>query len=778
MESRFIDPDGRIFFDQIATYLSLEDRKRVRRAFELARREHGDDRRKSGELFFTHPLTVAYYLSEYYVDASALIAALLHDVAEDTSVSIEEIEAKFGAEVAKIVDGLTKFDRLTAQAELGRELTADEVKDATLRKLFAMMTGDVRVGIVKIFDRLHNMRTIKAMPRHKQREKAQETLNVYAPLANRLGMWLVKNELQTLSLEVLEPAYYQALEAYIVRREAEQEAEFQAIAQKITSDLNQNGVQVVDVLTVPLDFYEQYKQMKARGQMSLSRDVELPTRLVVLLKDTPGCYLAVGRIHALWRPVQGEFDDYIAAPRENLYRSLHTTVVYNGRQIKIRFRTSGMHIESQMGVLSQWLNNFNMPLWSREVSTRIEEMLATISESIQQDGQEISEGVRTVLDDIFTDQIMAYTPNGEMRELPLGATPVDFAYTIHTEIGHGCRGAVINGVQVPLNYTLEDGDSVHILRHGSQPQRAWLDETLGYLKTSAAKAAVRRWYRRLPHEKAVHQGKELLQAELDMMGLGDYSHLLVASWFGYTRPQELYHALGRAEILPTAVATKVITDTWAQQPTSEADRQAVTSRDGEWFIIENAGGRHLRICGTCNSRPGDRIVGFIRKDGGVTVHSISCPLLRHDDLQRGRLLKLRWGDETEKSGQPIAIRIEVHDRDGLLSEIATLMRDEQINITMICSRTVMHKATIILGFDVSSSLQLVSIMHTIQAMVNVINVERLPHLPAVKIGQPIPKNGSATDVSPQLVASCPFALLSEEADADCELHAPQNVHGR
>ncbi|MCA9981068.1 MAG: bifunctional (p)ppGpp synthetase/guanosine-3',5'-bis(diphosphate) 3'-pyrophosphohydrolase, partial [Anaerolineales bacterium] len=615
----YIDPNGRVFFEQIATYLSLEDRKRVQAAFELARREHGDDRRKSGELFFTHPLTIAFYLSEYYVDAPALIAALLHDVAEDTSVSIAEIEAQFGAEVATIVDGLTKFDKVTAQAELGRVLTADEVKDATLRKLFAMMSSDVRVGIVKIFDRLHNMRTIKAMPPHKQREKAQETLNVYAPLANRLGMWLVKNELQNLSLEVLEPDHFEALSSYIARREKEQEEEFQAIAQKITSDLNQNGIQVADVLTVPIDIYELYLYQKARG-LSLERDVEMPTRIVLLLKDKPECYLALGRIHALWRPVQGEFDDYIAAPRENLYRSLHTTVVYKGRQIKIRFRTLGMQIESQMGVLSRWLSNFTLSIWSSEVSTRMKEMLVTIGESIEQEGQDIGDGVRTVLDDVFTDQIVVYTRNGEMRELPVGATPVDFAYTIHTEVGNGCRGAKVNGDEVPLNYTLQDGDSVVILRRGSHPQRAWLDENLGYLKTSAAKTAVRRWFRRLPYEEAVSQGRALLVEELNMMGLGDYSHLLVAGWFGYTKAEEIYHELGRAEILPTAVAHKVLTDTWAQQPTRQTDQQTVTSHEGEWFIIENTGGRPTRMCGTCNPRPGDRIIGYIRTDGGVTAH--------------------------------------------------------------------------------------------------------------------------------------------------------------
>lgn len=750
-----IDPDGQIFFAQIATYLTLEDRKRVHEAFEVARREHGEDCRMSGELFFTHPLTVAYYLAEYYVDAPTIIAALLHDVAEDTSVSVTEIEAQFGPEVAQIVDGLTKFDRVTAQAELGRKLTANEIKDATLRKLFGMMANDVRVGIVKVFDRLHNMRTIKSMPPHKQEEKAQETLNVYAPLANRLGMWKVKNELQKLALEIVEPAHFEALQTYIDQRETEQNEQFQAVAQMILSDLKQNGIQVVEASPAPINIYELYQYLKDRGQMRISRESEFPTRIVVMLKDLPDCYLALGRVHALWRPVPGEFDDYIAAPRENLYRSLHTTVVYKGRQIKIRFRTLSMHIESQMGVLTKWVGNFMMPLWPREVSTRIDGMLSVIGESLGQEGPEIGGGgMQSILDDVFTDQIVVYTPNGEMRELPRGSTVLDFAYTIHTEVGHGCRAATINGHDVSPNYALQDGDSVKILRRGSHPQRAWLDENLGYLHTTVAKAAVRRWFRRLPYEEAVEEGQALLRDELAMLGLADYSHLLVAGWFGFTRPEELYHALGRAEILPTAVAGKVLTDAWAQQPTSEADQQTVTSHEGEWFIIENTGGRPARMCGTCTPRPGDRIVGYIRTDGRVTVHSISCSLLRHDDMRGGRLLKLRWGDEAQKLAQSVAMRIDVHDRDGLLSEIANLMRDEKINITMICSHSVerqgRRQATIVLGFAVGSVRQLVGIVHRIQAMVNVFAVQLLP------------PTGTKQELTRSGGAYCPFLLLTEE----------------
>lgn len=731
--SQYLNPNGEEFFAQISSYLSIEDRARVRQAFELARKEHGDVRRKSGELFFTHPLTVAYYLAEYYADAPALIAALLHDVAEDTSVSVGEIQAQFGEEVSLIVDGLTKFDRVTAKAKLGRELSPDEVKEATLYKLFDMMTEDVRVGIIKIFDRLHNMRTITSMPLYKQKEKAREALSVYAPLANRLGMWKIKNELESLSLSVLDGMRFKNLQEQLKERLCQQEPAYKAIREELLTTLKQAGVTVIDVVTATDDVLTLYNTWRKNG----SQGLDIPIRLVVLVEDVASCYLSLGHIHGRWRPVQKEFDDYIAAPRDNLYRSLHTTVIYEGKHIKVRFRTFEMQLESQSGVLSQWMDHAGMPitLWSKESLSRLETMIGTISDSIKFEKQEVGQGVRSVIEDIFTKQIIVYTPQGEMRELPQGATPVDFAYSIHTAIGNSCRAALVNGKHVPLNTQLNDGDSVTILRHGSQPQRTWLDEDLGYLNMAYSKSAVRKWYRKLPADKAIKQGKRLLQAELEMLGLSDYSHLVVASWFGLASPQELYYELGSAEILPTTVAIKVLADLWRQEPlaSSNGGGQTVASENGEWFVITNAGDRPLRLCRTCNPRPGDNIQGFIRKDGEVTVHNLACPLLHSDDVLSSNLLKLRWGEEGHGNKRAISMRIDVHDRDGLLFEIGSLMQEEKINITSLCSRSKNHKATIVFGAEIASPRQLVRILHRAQALVNVIGVRCMSHLP---------KNGS------------------------------------
>ncbi len=749
-----VNPDGQEFFAHLASYLPVEERQNVQRAFELARHEHGDERRLSGELFFTHPLTVATYLAEYYVDAPTLIAALLHDVAEDTSVSVREIEDQFGQEVGRIVDGLTKFDRVTAKAKLGRELSADEVKSATLYKLFEMMTTDVRVGVVKIFDRLHNMRTIDSMPPHKQMEKAREALLVYAPLANRLGMWKVKNELQEISLTVLYPERYKTFKKLIDERNRRHEIEFPTLHADIQQVLTDSGLTVLEVVKAPEDLYLSFRQWSDRenGGPGIS---ELPPKVVVLFKDVTSCYLGLGYVHARWRPVQGEFDDYIAAPRDNLYRSLHTTVIYNGRPVKIRLRTLNMQIESQAGVLSKWLDNNNMTIWSEELSRRVDKMINSIEVNIQ--SEEIGEGVRRVIDDVFTNQIIVYTPNGDMRELPQGATPIDFAYTIHTAVGHSCRAALVNGEKKALTYQLQDGDSVTILRHGTEPQRAWLDEDLGYLQTTNAKGQVRRWFRRLPQQKAIIQGRKLLQEELAMLSRDNYDYQQAAEALGFESADDLFFAIGRAEILPTAVATRVLADTWTQEPVQEIGT-AVQNNRGEWFVVRNAGDRPLRLCGTCQPRPHDQIIGFLRKDGFLTVHSTACRTLTSDALRAGRSLKLRWGEDKVEVRRPVVLQINVHDRDGLLNDITEVLRLEQSNITMICSRSLNYRATLVLGIEVTTPRQVFRILHRIQALVNIISVRY--------IGQAEkPTDGEAD----KFKVTCPADLLEEGL---CSLHFP------
>lgn len=723
MTTNHIAPDGAAFFDLIDTYLKAEDCRYVRQAFELARQEHGDERRKSGELFFTHPLTIAFYLAQYQMDAPTLVAALLHDVVEDTRVSVQGITARFGTEVGRLVDGLTKFEAVADDAAM-KKLSKEEVRNATLHKLFGVMTDDVRVGIIKIFDRLHNMRTIQATSPDTQRRKAEETLAVYAPLANRLGMWDVKNDLEALSLQVLDPEAYQTISQKLEQRHHQQQGLFARISHQIAERLTEAGIEIADIRLSPESVYSIYQNSRVNGHRGRRFKIESPLRLVVVVKDVSSCYLALGELHQLWRPVPGTFDDYVATPRDNLYRALHSTMVHHsGQRIKVRFRTVAMNVLSEIGVLARWAR-LGMPLWSQEIAERVDALIANINETINLEPQDPGLGVQGVVQDVFRDQIMVYTPAGDVKELPQGATPLDFAYMIHSEVGDQCRKALVNDQPAPLNQSLQNGDRVQIIKRGEAPQRIWLDEDLGYLKTNRARAHVRRWFRRLSEEAAISEGKRLLEKELWILGMPEYPHEKIAALLDFDTVRELYHILGRAELLPTAVSTSVLQESWDEGPHRYVGSE-VTSDNEESFIITNAGNRPLRLCRSCQPRPDDKIVGFARNDGGITVHKEECARIPLDPLA-DRTLKLDWSTEEMAEVRLFTVKIEVYDRAGLLFEIAELIQSEDINMPLVHAESNDGQATLLLDMEVATARQLVRVLHRIQALVNVYSVVCLP----------------------------------------------------
>jgi GTP pyrophosphokinase len=719
-----ITPDGAQFFDKTNNYLGVEDRKRIESAFALARQEHGDQRRKSGELFFTHPLSVAYYLSQYHLDASALAAALLHDVAEDTRVAIEEIEDQFGPEVAMLVDSVTKLKDVSLGIAQNRKLTRKEIEDASLAKLLNVMTEDVRAVIIKLFDRLHNMRTIKATPYDRQIYKANETLSVYAPLANRLGIWTIKNELEALSLEVLNSKAYYTIKNRLELIHKEHLKTYDAISGQIFNCLLEANLDIRNVFLSPENIYTVYQDQIRSG--TSYRDVDKTMRFVILMADWPSCYQALGHLHQLWKPVPGKFDDYIAVPRDNLYRSLHTTVIHaDGQHLKLRIRTPAMDKVSAIGVLALWLYA-DTPFWTRNVADQVETFLANISGSINLEPQNPTAAVKGVVEDVFSKQIRVYTPRGDVLELPQGATPIDFAYGIHTGLGNQCHTAFVNETLHPLNKPLQDGDRVHIVKKlRAQPQRSWLDEDLGYITTNYARSHARRWFRRLPAATAVSQGRRLLQYELAMVGYPQHPHQDIATIFNHKTTADLYYSLGRAELLPTVVATRILEDKWSQSPARTLDHVVYTA-EGEKLYITNAHNRKLRLCSTCQPELRDQIIGFVRADGGVTVHRKGCHALRAE-LLPGRTLKLGWSDaSSSRQVRLVTIQVDVYDRPGLLFEITHLMQEQQINIAYIHTpprrKEEMH---IILTLEVLSPRQLVRVLHQIHALSNVSSVHCL-----------------------------------------------------
>ena len=741
IEREIMTADAEQLFERVNTYLNETDRLQVLKAFDFARREHGDQRRKTGELFFTHPVTVATYLANYRLDADAVSAALLHDIAEDTRVSIGQIAAEFGKDVGKLVDGVTKLKEITRGVAQGKRMSVEELQQASLHKLFEAMTEDVRTVIIKLFDRLHNMRTIHGMSPARQRAKADETLAVFAPLAYKLGMWEVKSELEGRSLAVLEPHAYETIRAELERLHRFQKPRFETVRIQIEARLRAAGLPAREIKMAPENIYTVYEDLVKRGLSY--RDVDRVLRLTVLMEDPIDCYTALGHLHTMWRAVPRRVDDYISVQRENLYQSLHTTVVdRNGHTLKIRVRTVDMERRAQIGVLARWYYA-GTALSIDGMAEHLGTFFASMKDSISVEPQDAGLSVQSALQDVLGNQIRVYTPKGDSLDLAEGGTPIDFAYRIHTELGNHLNTVHVNDLPYPLNRPLKNGDQVRINKSlRAQPQRAWLDEDLGFITTTYARMHARRWFRRLPEPEAISQGQQLLQHELEMLGLLDLPHETIASFFGYEDAAELYYHIGRAELLPTTLSTRIMAEQWAKGHCLPLDN-VVTAADGSTYIITNADNRRLRLCATCDPRPRDAIVGYLRQDGAVTVHREGCHTLNATRVRpegTHQRLKLGWGDAQQREARLMTLYVDVFDRPGLLHEITQLMHERDSNIAHICTSRHSRpgELTIEMILEVTSARHLVRILHQIEALVNVKTVRCAPNSPEADAGDALP----------------------------------------
>lgn len=729
IDPEFLTANANRLLSLINEYLEDNDRLQVMKAFEFARRAHGDQRRKTGEPFFTHPLIVATYLAAYHLDAVAISAALLHDIAEDTRVSLEEIEAVFGPEVASLVDGVTKLKEITRGVAQEKRLSTEALQQASLKKFLGAMTVDVRTVIIKLFDRLHNMRTIHGMSLPKQKAKARETLDVFAPLANRLGMWELKSELEGRALEILQPDAYATIYQELKRLFKEHGSFFDLVHDEIVSLLSTAGLAVLEVKPSPENVYTVFKDLEK--QEKSYRDVDRMLRITVLMEDNIDCYTALGHLHELWRALPHQIDDYISVQRENLYQSLHTTVVHSsGQKVKIRIRTADMDKVAQIGVLAKWYYA-GTPLWSEGLANRLEEFFTSINKSINMGPQDTEQAVRSAVEDVLSEQIHVYTPKGDAIDLVRGGTAIDFAYRIHTDLGNGLANAYVNDLPYPLNKPLRNGDRIRIEKKPrAQPKRSWLDEDLGYIKTTYARMQARRWFRRLPEGEAILQGRIILNRELDMLGLPYLPHEAIAKLFTDEGATELYYKLGRAELLPTELSTEIMSERWTDTRCLPIDN-VVTTGDGKTFVITNADNRLLHLCGTCKPRPGDNIIGFLRHDGVITVHRENCRALsiasNRPEMEHRRL-KLGWGESEKRQARLITLHVDVFDRPGLLHEITLFMQEKNINIFNICTfrETGASELMIEMELEVMNPRQMVRVLHQIQALVNVSSVRCVP----------------------------------------------------
>jgi GTP pyrophosphokinase len=652
------------------------DRDAVRRAYAFAEERHRAQVRNSGEPFITHPLGCARICAGLGLDGTAVVAALLHDTVEDTNATADDIERGFGPEVAALVDGVTKLSKIHFESQ-------EEHQAENYRKLIVSMSSDIRVLIVKLADRLHNMRTLAYMTKPKQIQKAKETLEVYAPLAHRLGIHSLKWELEDLAFATLHPRRYREIQQMVNQRRPDREAFIVQAGRILMEELEAVGITGVEITGRAKHFYSIYEKMTRRGK-EFNEIYDL-TAMRVLVDSVKDCYGAVGIIHSLWKPMPGRFKDYIAMPKPNMYQSLHTTVIGpEGKPLEIQIRTYVMHRTAEFGVAAHWLykeTKGDQPAW---VSRMMDWQRET------RDPAEFLEALRS---DLYSDEVYVFTPKGEVRDLPAGSTPLDFAYDVHTDVGHRCVGAKVNGRIVPLTYTLQSGDFIEILTSKAPraPSRDWLN----LVKTTKARSKISQFFRRERREDAEHQGREALQEQLRKAGLpsqrvaGSPLLLEVIQEMGFRKADEFYISLGLGKTSVQVVVNKILHRLKAGQavaeqvPSTTAPRgrrphTATASRE-LGIEIEGLADVLVRLAKCCKPVPGDPILGYISLGRGITIHRADCPNARALQKNPERFTPVSWGGANQQSFR-VEIAVDAWDRARLLEDLSRAFAENGVNI--------------------------------------------------------------------------------------------------
>jgi GTP pyrophosphokinase len=717
------------------------DRELILRAYRVAEEAHRQQKRASGEPYITHCLAVAGILAELRVPAEVVAAGLLHDTAEDTYVTLDDLRRDFGETIAHLVDGVTKMSALPRVSRDETPISDNDTNDAgetpseespflsrrkpdlvaeTLRKTLMYIGEDVRVVLIKLADRLHNMRTLGYMPEEKRRRIAQQTLDIFAPLANRLGIWQIKWELEDLSFRYLEPEKYRDIAARLAARREDRQAEIDRIIARMRKVLEEHGIQA-EISGRPKHIYSIYRKMVDKGK-SFDEVMDVRgVRLIVADKET--CYLALGVVHAHWRPIPKEFDDYIAAPKDNGYQSLHTAVVWeDGRPLEVQIRSVEMHQKAEYGIAAHWRYKEG-----RGHDEEFEKHIAELRRMMdwKQEVTDAQEFVEAVKNDVLPERVYVLTPKGDIIDLPAGSTPIDFAYHIHTDIGHRCRGAKVNGKPVPLNYKLKSGDRVEILttRQGG-PSRFWLSEGLGYVKTSRARSKIRLWFKKQDRQQNISQGRLLLERELNRLGLRNVNIENLAHNLGYKTTDDLYIAIGCGDITVSRVVRQI---SESQPPAEVFNITPSTPRPQQDSGIRVVGLKGLltNLARCCNPTPPDPIIGYVTRGRGVSIHRQDCAnILRARERERERLIRVEWGSSEQR--YPVPIRIKAYDRKGLMGEISTMLAELDVNILNVRVNVNDHNnlANIFLVVEVRDLTHLSQILHQLETIENVIEAYR------------------------------------------------------
>lgn len=685
--------------EKASSYLKEQDLKRIQDAYEFAEQAHHGQVRKSGEPYILHPLAVAEILVNMQMDSTSIIAALLHDVVEDTTVSLETLKVKFGTTCAMIVDGLTKLEKIKFKSK-------EEQQNENYRKMFVAMAQDIRVILIKLADRLHNMRTLKYQSEEGQRRIADETLEIYCPIAHRLGISAIKWEMEDIALRYINPQQYYRIANLMQKKRVEREQYLKEIVEVVSEKLKEMGIES-DISGRPKHIYSIYKKMTVRNKQFNEIYDLLALRIIV--DNVKDCYATLGIIHTLWKPMPGRFKDYIAMPKPNMYQSLHTTVIGpNGEPLEVQIRTFEMHRTSEYGVAAHWAykEGTTVPGGSYEEKMNfIREIL-----ELQNETQDASEFVESLKMDFFSDLVFVFTPKGEVIELPAGSVPLDFAYRIHTEVGNRTIGAKVNGRIVPLDHKLKTGDIVEILtsKHSYGPSQDWIKVA----QSSHARTKIRQWFKKEKREENVIKGREGIERELKRMGyepsalMKDEELNEAARKFNFNEHEDMFSAVGFGGITAAQIATK-LTEKLRKEAEEAQAQLKLTSEVKEMKAPSSSEkkGRHangvrvkgvenllVRFARCCNPVPGDRIIGYITRGRGVSVHRDDCTNIPAPESgeEGNRVIEVEWVNNAE-ANYYVEIEITGHDRRGLLNEVLQAVSESKTIMSSVSGRSDKNK---------------------------------------------------------------------------------------
>lgn len=717
---------------RIQSYTQSEaDLEFVRRAFQYADEAHTGQLRKSGEPYIYHPMAVAYILADLELDVATIAAGLLHDVVEDTPITLEQLEKDFGAEVAILVDGVTKLSRLEFRSK-------EEQQVESLRKMFLAMAKDIRVILIKLADRIHNMRTLRHQTPEKQREIAVETIELFAPLANRLGIFRVKWELEDLALRYLEPEAYYDLVQRIAGKRQEREDRINEIIAVLREKLEAVGIEA-DISGRPKHFYSIYRKMTSQKK-DLSEIYDL-IAVRVIVDSVKDCYGALGIIHTIWKPIPFRFKDYIATPKTNMYQSLHTTLVGpQGEPFEVQIRTWEMHRTAEYGIAAHWKYKEG----GKTEGQHFDEKLAWLRQLLewQSDERDTQNFMESLKIEFFSDAVFVFTPQGDVIELPAGSCPVDFAYRIHSNVGHRCMGAKVNGRIVPLDYQLKNGEIIEILtKTVPGPSRDWLK----ICKTSNARNRIRQWFKKEKRDEFIERGKEALERELKKLNLEPNEVLKaerlleISKRFNYQTVDDVYFAIGDGALTANQIIGRLKDELKKEKkfeeesaPPPEVKPFSGFGKPSQGVRVRGVDNVMIRFSRCCNPLPGDEIVGYITKGRGVSIHRVDCTnLLSMSEEEKERMVEVAWDSQSQASYQ-VEIEVTAMDRDRLTTDVMLAVADTKTAINSVHGRATKNKMALInLVVEIRDLNHLRFITEKIRKVKDVLDVRRIT--PNIKI---------------------------------------------